>query len=262
MGAAVDFLKKRFATQLDKSLRQALAQCLDKEFPRIGGERIRLLCADMLLEVFAAHVRPAEHLQHGQLLWLAVAVDDPPGRNKPLTSTRLVPVVLELSTAEDVEALLRRQAPGERLLARCLRLCHQAFAQGGLLSNCDLAMMLQASDGNIANLLSQYEDQTGKVVPRRATVHDVGTGLTHKRLICRKRFLEGKDAEQVARETYHSLEAVDRYLGQYDRVRHCRRQGLDEAQTAFTLDCSRGLVRQYLAIDDELEKEAAGKNDV
>jgi hypothetical protein len=259
MGAAVDPLRKRFVTQLDKTLRQALAQRIGQEFPRLGGERIRLLCADMLLEVFAAHVRPAQHLQHGQLLWLAVAVDDPPARHKPLTATRLLPVVLDLSTAEDVQALLRREPAGERLLARCRRLCRQAYAQGGLLSNCDLAMMLHVRDGAIANLLSQYEDKTKTVVPRRATVHDVGTGLTHKRLICRKRYLEGKDAAQVGRETYHSLEAVDRYLGQYDRVRHCRKQGLDEAQTAFTLHCGRGLVRQYLAIDEELEKEAAGK---
>ncbi|HUU59092.1 MAG TPA: DUF1670 domain-containing protein, partial [Phycisphaerae bacterium] len=60
-----------------------------------------------------------------------------------------------------------------------------------------------------------------------------------------------------ARETYHSLEAVDRYLGQYDRVRHCRRQGLSPVETAHILDCSRSLVEAYLQIDRELEGEDA-----
>ena len=61
----------------------------------------------------------------------------------------------------------------------------------------------------------------------------------------------------MARETYHSLEAVDRYLGQYDRVRHCRLQGLTPEQTAHTLACSLGLVPRDLAIDDLLAKNRA-----
>ena len=81
----------------------------------------------------------------------------------------------------------------------------------------------------------------------------MGTGLTHKRIICWKRYAEGKSPDLVAQETYHSLEAVDRYLGQFDRVRHCRCQGLTPEETAFTLDCSRLLVNEYLAIDQELE---------
>lgn len=49
------------------------------------------------------------------------------------------------------------------------------------------------------------------------------------------------------------LEAVDRYLGQFDRVRHCRGEGMSPEQTAFTLNCGVSLVNEYLAIDGELE---------
>ena len=63
----------------------------------------------------------------------------------------------------------------------------------------------------------------------------------------------------VARETYHSLEAVDRYLGQYDRVRHCRLEGLTPEQTAHALGCGLPLVKQYLAIDDLLESRGEGR---
>jgi hypothetical protein len=85
----------------------------------------------------------------------------------------------------------------------------------------------------------------------------VGTGLTHKRIICWKCFAEGKEPHIVARETYHSLDAVDAYLGQYDRVRHCRQQGLSPEKTAYTLRCSLSLVREYLDIDDQLENRHA-----
>jgi hypothetical protein len=133
-------------------------------------------------------------------------------------------------------------------------LCQQAYAQGALLSNCDLAELLGRSDAVIANVLVAHETQTGKLVPRRATLHDVGTGLTHKRIICWKRYAEGKPADVVAKETYHSLEGVDRYLGQFDRVRHCRQQGMSPEKTAFTLNCGVALVNEYLAIDRELEE--------
>jgi len=60
----------------------------------------------------------------------------------------------------------------------------------------------------------------------------------------------------MARETYHSLEAVDRYLGQFDRVRHCLQQGMDTAEISHILNCRVSLVEVYQEIDEELK----GKN--
>jgi DNA-binding CsgD family transcriptional regulator len=207
----------------------------------------------MILEVLQHHVRPREHVRHGQALWMAVDVNDPPTRGKTIAQTNLVPVVLDLHTAEDTRAIVDRKTPAERLRHKAVRLSRQAYAQGALLSNCDLAALLGRSDQEISKAISEHERATGQIVPRRATIHDYGSGLTHKRIICLKRYRDGKPADEVAKETYHSLEAVDRYLGQYDRVRHCRMQGLSAEQTAYTLSCSPSLVREYLAIDDELE---------
>lgn len=257
MGNAPDPLRKRFAPLQAKTLKNALSHRIRREFPRIGGPRIGDLCAEMVLEVVRTHVRAKEHLTHGQVLWLAVAVDDPPRRHQTIGETELVPVVLDLSTAEDVDGRLHRDSTDERLLTKILRLCRQAYAQGGLLSNCDLAELLATHDERISHLLTRYERAHKTLVPRRATLHDVGSGMTHKRIICYKRYAEGKPADQVARETYHSLEAVDRYLGQYDRVRHCRLKGLSPEQTAHILDCSLRLVEEYLTIDRELEASHA-----
>jgi hypothetical protein len=253
MGTKPDPLRTRFGPLLDKTLKNALAHRIGKEFPRLGGPRILDLCAQMVLEVLAGHLRPREHVGHGQVLWLGISVDDPPSRHKRTADTDLVPLLLDLSVAQDVEARLERQPSRARLLAKALRLCHQAYGQGALLSNCDLAELLCADDATVGHLLAQHERTTGRLVPRRATVHDAGNGLTHKRLICRKRYLEGKSPDEVARETYHSLEAVDRYLGTYDRVRHCRLRGMAPGTIAYTLNCSLALVEEYLAIDRELE---------
>ena len=248
-----DYVKKRFGPLQGKTLKNALAHAIGEGFPRIGGDRIRALCADMVLEVLQEHLRPRDHVSHGQVLWLGVDVDDPPARGKRLVDTHLIPLILDLSTSDDIQARLDRQAPRVRLQAKAIRLCEQAYAQGPLLSNCDPAELLNTHDAYVAQELAAYEREHGKVVPRRATLHDVGTGLTHKRIIVRKRYRDGLSTEKIARQTYHSPEAVDRYLGQFDRVRHCRRQGLSTPQTTYTLNCSVRLVEEYLAIDRELE---------
>jgi len=258
MSSQPDFLRKKFGPLREKTLRNALAHRIVREFPRIGGPRICQLCADMILEVIFKHMRPKDHLVHGQTLWMAGSVNNPPGRRQRIADTELVPVLLDLFTAEDAQRRIDRLPAPQRLLRKVLRLCEQAYNQGGLLSNCDLAELLNTNDSQIAHVLAQHERATNTLVPRRATLHDVGTGLTHKRIICWKHYAEGKEPHVVARETYHSLEAVDRYLGQYDRVRHCRLQGLSPEQTAHALGCSLALVQEYLVIDDLLEKSRAG----
>jgi hypothetical protein len=255
MSSQPNFIRKKFGPLRDKTLGNAIAHRISTEFPRIGGPRICGLCADMILEVVFEHMRPRDHVKHGQVLWMAVAVDDPPRQHQRIANTKLVPVLLDLSTAEDVQRRIDRLPAPERLLHRARRMCQQAYEQGGLLSNCDIAEMLHTSDSVVGTLLAQYERRTDTIVPRRATLHDVGSGLTHKRIICWMRYAEGKDPDVVARETYHSLQAVDHYLGQYDRVRLCRLERLTPQQTAHAMKCSVALVQQYLAIDDLLEKK-------
>jgi hypothetical protein len=257
MSATPDYVRKHYAPLLQKTLENALAHVIGEQFPRIGGPRIRQLCARMILDVVNAHVRPTERMRHGQMLWMGIAVEDPPRKYRRTADTKLVPVVLDLSTPDDIQARLDRKLSSQRLRAKAVRLCQQAHRQGALLSNCDLAELLGCNDPTVAHELVEHERQTGRLVPRRATLHDVGTGLTHKRIICYKRYAEGKPADLVARETYHSLEAVDRYLGQFDRVRHCRREGMSPEKTAFVLNCGVALVNEYLAIDRELEGKEA-----
>ena len=253
MGAKPDYLRKKYSPLARKTLQGALEGCLARDFPQLGGQRMLRLSAARILEAVFQNLHMRDAVRHGQVAWTGIAREQKAGWRKRVEQMQLTPLVLDLVTPEDIEAILEREPLSQRLLRRCLRLCEQANAQGGLLNNCDLAVLLGARDTQIAGLLAKYEREHKCLVPRRATLHDVGSALTHKRLICWKRYGEGKTSEQVARESYHSMEAVDRYLGQFDRVRHCRREGLDEQQTAYMLSCSRALVAEYLAIDDALK---------
>jgi hypothetical protein len=246
---------------LEKSLKTALSHRIATEFPRLGGERICQLCAEMILEVINQHMHPRDSLQHGQIVWRAISLNDPPSRKKRTRNTDHVSVILDLSTNDDIQRRLERTTPKERLLRKAIRLSQQAHHQGALLSNSDLAELLNRSDSQIASVLAEHERTTQKLIPRRATLHDFGSGLTHKGIICRKRYVEGKTPDQIARETHHSLDSVDRYLGDFDRVRHCRQLGMTPDQIAFTLNHTRNLVQQYLELDKELEPPNASNND-
>jgi len=256
----VDHLHKHYAPLLEKGLKNALAHRIAQDFPRIGGERIRQLCAEMILEVISQHLRPRDHLQHGQVLWNAVSLNDPPARHKRTRDTDHVPVVLDLCTPEDIQATLDGVAAPERWRRRAVRLCAQAHEQGALLSNLDLATLLNRDPSYFGSLLAEHERTTGTIVPRRATLHDVGSGLTHKAIICRLH-AAGKTSDQIARETHHSLHAVDRYLADFDRVRHCQQLGLSLTEIAFTLTHSPALVQQYLDLLAELTPPEEKKND-
>lgn len=250
-----DYVRQRVGPMKLKGLHKELSRVIRQQFPRIGGPRMTDLCATLILEIVDRHLLPTEHLRHGQLLWLGFDLDDPPSRGKTMADVRLIPVILDVCTAEDLDAHLDRLLPRERLLRRCLRLSHQAYEQGALLSNIDLAFILGASDSRIGELLAAHEREHQIVVPRRATLHDVGSGVTHKRIICWKSVVEGKTSDQVARETHHTIAAVDRYLGMFDRVRFCRRQSLEIHDIARTLKCTERLVREYIAIDQMLTPE-------
>jgi DNA-binding CsgD family transcriptional regulator len=248
-----DSLKAGLRPLLAKTLENALSHRIAKEFPRIGGPRICKLCAEMIMEVVNNHIRPKDNVHHGQIVWTAINVNDRPGWCQKIADTDLVTVVLDASTAEDVQSRIDRVHPSKWRLRKAIRMCRQAYEQGGLLTTYDLSEILNFPDSLIAQLLARHERQTKTLIPRRGTIHDAGNSISHKWIICHKRYVEGKRADQIARETYHSLEAVDRYLGQFDRVRHCLQQGMNTEEIAHILDCSLSLVEVYQQIDRELD---------
>ena len=100
MGSKPDYIRKKFLPLQAKTLQNALANRVAKEFPRIGGPRIQQLCAEMILEVLSHHLHAREHVSHGSMLWMAVPVDDPPKHRQRIADCQLVPVVLEVSNHE------------------------------------------------------------------------------------------------------------------------------------------------------------------
>lgn len=236
-----------------KTFPAALGELIAREFPHLGGPKVRELFVAEVARLVDRFYLPRERLRPGQTVWLAVDKTQQPYDHLRMADTRLVPVVLTLVAPEDIRALVEGATRTEVSQKAILRLHQEADAQGGVLSETDTALLLSYTPGHISDLIREYEVRTGQVVPRRGTVHDMGRSITHKRVIAHKVLRERKSTAQTAQETYHTPESVDRYLRDLMRCYLClRRAGQTVEQTAFATGLSAPLVREYEALIEEL----------
>jgi len=252
-----NYREAQYRPQAAKTLRQTLIRFIHREFPRLGGPWVVELFVDKLLELVDTYRIARERLKPGQTVWQAVAVDERPACRKPMTETRQVPVVITIADQEEIEDLRSRVKRREILQRGLVRAANDAYAQGGVLTVTDLALLFNHSASWISELIRDYEVDTGEVVPRRGNIHDMGRTVTHKWIICRKAYLEGKLTPTIARETFHSPEAVDNYILSLARVRFATvQQGMTEQEAAFALQQPLYLVEEYVEMI-----EAFGLND-
>jgi len=239
----------QYRPQSGKTLREAIRNFIRREFPRLGGPWVIEMFVDKLLQLVDRYHIERDKLQPGQTIWPAVAIDEAPGYRKPIYATRQVPVVITLVNQEDIAAMRQGLPWTEILQGELVRAMKEAHAQGGLLTSSDLSVLFHHGHSRVAELIRQYETQSGEVVPRRGNLHDMGRTVTHKRIICRKAFLEGKTTDVIARETSHSPEAVDNYLLDFARVYYATvLKGMSVEETTFAIQRPRSLVEEYVKL--------------
>ena len=234
-----------------KTFKAALCHLLHTEFPGLFGPAVSRLFADKIDELYDRFHPDKDRFKLGQLFWAGVAIDDPPSRNKRIEDTRLVPIVLDLVTARDID---EARVNGMRSLtrrAKIARLFRQAHEQGAVLSLADVSLMIHISYSTLSRLVRDYERETGTMVPRRGTIHDMGRSVTHKRIICFKRLVEQKPTSQVAQETFHSADEVEYYVQSLRRIQLCRDSGMSPEETAQATGHTLSLVREYLDLIEE-----------
>lgn len=192
-----------------------------------------------------------------QCLWMVVRVDR--GKKRAIQATDLIPVRLTLITEEEIAILddpvlgTHQQATGRCRQQRVVRMCLEAYKQGGVLTVLDLSLILGVSHWVICKDIHTHEQATGQLVPTRGTVHDIGPGVTHKAQVVR-RFLRGEPPDCIARSIHHSQAAVDRYLSAYQRIRLLA-QRFPKDQLPALSGVAPSVVAQYLALIGEYEPQ-------
>jgi hypothetical protein len=263
MNAHTQATENQYGTLQHKSFESAVFALLAAEFPNLSGSLARKALASALGELARKFHPESSHVAAGQMVWIAAAIEAKGSYGAKIEDTPMVSVVLPITTPEEIAALAKgekgiRQARNETFI----RICDEAFRQGGVLTLVDVAVLTKSSPATVSKYIRLYEADTGKTVPRRGTIHDMGPTLTHKELIIPKLFLEKKTFQQVCRETCHSVEAVHRYYTAFKQVLTCADKGLTEHETTIATHMSIGLVRQYLKIIEEFKAKGCFLKDL
>ena len=201
--------------------------------------------ADMALEIFLEHARINydESRPAGQILRTVVSAVEPAG--KPIKHCQTLEVRLTVDHRLDAE-IQRLHGTVALRRAKVLRLCWEAYEQGGLLSYEDLAAILGLDQSSIQRMVKALRPVVG-LVPTRGAMHDMGRAPSHKepigRLLCR-----GYCYTEITAMTGHSEGSIDRYALDLGRVIALAEQGAAPNDIRIICELSQTAVECYLRL--------------
>lgn len=247
----ISYCDATFTPQSYKTFAGALEAYLVKQFPQIGGSKIRQVMVNDVTSMIRKFYPETSHLNQGQTPWVTVHKDAKSSYGKRIQETPLQSIVLDLVRPEDITERAQGKKLREMKIEAVARICKQAYEQDGCMTNAELAILLKISTATVGKYIKTWEEETREVLPRRGTIHDMGPTLTHKKIIIEKLFIEKKTVQQVSRETYHSLPAIQRYIGTFKRVLICHKKDFSTEEISYAIGITKRLVNEYEVIIQE-----------
>jgi hypothetical protein len=242
---------KHYSSAHDRFLKPAIVNFFEREFCGMFGPVVRENIADALIVLFNSLCPESSRLKPGQIIWNALdkrtRADSPKRRYKP--------VILSLVTDDEVSMFEKGSSISEIRKNVMARMIEEAYKQEAVLSTRDLSLLLVTGAAYLSQLRIQYEKETKKILPHTGVIHDMGTTLTHKRIIIYKHVVEKKDPSVVARETNHSQPAVDKYLKDFNRIKTLVNDNKDINFIHHTTNIAKPVIKQYLQIINNYVKE-------
>lgn len=184
-------------------------------------------------------------LKQGQMVWPAVPINEYPRKGKSIAQTKLRPVVLDIITDSDIEDMKTPLHHRELRLKKIERWTHQAFDQGALLTQLDLAVLLTSTTVTTGQYVREFENMYNRPLPTRGNVQLIGGGQTHKKKIIALH-LKGYLVPTICQKTNHSKEAVERYIRDFESVRLLSTKFDDPDVISRIIRLTTPVVKQYL----------------
>ena len=197
-----------------------------------------------------------QELGLGRIRLLIVAAAEPAG--KPLDECQKVTVLLTLDAGqEDYQIRLSHGVEGLRR-ARILRVTTEAREQGGLLSYEDLAFRL--FNCGVRTIVRDVQDLRRRdiEVPTRVQQRDIGPGQTH-RVQAVRLYLQGLEANEIARRLYHTIGSIENYVTTFARVVFLADRGYADDEIAFVMRRSSPLVTAYRKLLSEFQAKPGAR---
>jgi hypothetical protein len=230
-----------------KSLKHILLDRFLNQYGYDKGAVTASAIIDDLLALIEQYYRYSDNsfLKQGQMVWHAVPVDEYPKKGKSIAQTKLKPVVLDMITDTDIEDLKIPLHHRELRLKKIERWTTQAYDQGALLSQLDLAVLLNTSSMTAGEYVREYQNLYHRPLPTRGNIQLIGSGQTHKRQIIAL-YLRGYLVPTICQKTNHSKEAVERYIRDFESVKLLSTKFDDVDVISRIIRLTPSVVKQYL----------------
>lgn len=241
------FLQARYQRLKGKTLRRILLDRFLNQYGYDKGTVTASAIVDDLLALIEHYYRYTDNsfLKPGQMVWHAVPVDEYPQKGKTIAQTKLKPVVLDMISDSDIDDFRTPMHHREIRLKRLERWTTQAYDQGALLTQLDLAVLLNTSTNTISDYIQEYRDLYKRPLPTRGNVQLIGSGQTHKREIITLH-LKGYLTPTISQKTSHSREAVERYIRDFEAVKLLATKFDDVDVISRIIRLTPRVVKQYL----------------
>lgn len=228
-----------------KNVSEAIIERLQHDF------NLAPLVARTLLEQMRSYFESYYQLKNdtGQLTYLAVSADSPPGRK--IEECRRVAIKLSLYSPDDLVALGNGVAALRQ--ARIIRLTEEAYEQGVLLTHEDLACLLCSSLATIKRDVKELRNQ-GLNIPTRGQMKDIGKGVSHKTQIVQD-YLAGYTYSEIQRRRRHSVGSIDRYCQGFARVVRLDHKKFSVTDIRLATGLSERLIGEYLALYEQCDPD-------
>jgi len=242
---------KHYNSAHKRFVKPAIENFFKTEFTKSFGPNVRSFIADELIKIFQANNRDINSLKPGQVLWNAVHKDTRSGSH----NMKLVPVILTLVSDDDISKLENGLKISEHKQNVVARMLNEAYSQNALLSMRDISLLLAIKYSSASTTRKKYEEKHNVNLPHPGNLQDMGSCITHKYQIIYKCVVEKKDPIIAAKETNHTIMAVDRYLKDFNRVKTLYFDDKDGNYIHLVTRLSLNLIAQYVNIINQYVKE-------
>jgi transposase len=245
-----------YASIEKRTFESALMHLLETEYGLLGGRRILRLLVEDVMRLMEEFYPPTEQVGSGDLVWTCTADEGKKAEpGKRTEEYKTVTVKLPFVTRADLRSRTDGKTPRGKTHAaaksrdkkQLVRIVKAAEEQGGLLTIAELSVMLNKSYEVTRKYIREWEEETGELLPMKGYRMDQGSRPTHKKEIVRL-YEQGLEPPDVARETGHSLKAVERYLKDYERVKLLLKRGMEVEEISGLIGRGKRVVLEYVEI--------------
>jgi hypothetical protein len=239
--------ERRYGRIAGKSLKNILLERFLNQYGYDKGPVTATAIIGDMLELIEHFYRYTDNsfLKPGQMPFPAVPIDEYPAKGKSMAETKLKPVILDIITEEDLLHMKNGLHHRELRMKKIERWCGEAFDQGALLTQLDLAVLLGINEFTAGNYVREYQSLYGRVLPTRGNIQQIGSGQTHKKEII-ELYLKGYLVPSICQRTNHSQEAVERYIRDFEAIRLLATKFDDLNTISLITRLTKPVVEQYI----------------